>query len=336
MLDRQPQVSVIIPVYNGSKYIRAAVDSALAQDFKDFEIIVADDGSTDDTLSLLESYGNKIRVLKFEHKGISATRNAAIARSGGEYIALLDSDDLWEPKKLGLQVGYLDKHPDCALVYSYSSNFTNKDEGGVSVVMKIDLEGHCFKDMFLKGGLVNSTIMYRRSVFDAVGGYDENLVAMEDYELNLRIARTNTIGRVPQGLVRRRIHPDSFYSSGYDNQYIFQYPVYPKFLDDPSVEKEVGVSKSAFMRSFILKFIYKNIYDQRPEFIAAKLEDLKRYSTRDYLLARVLSRSKTVNKSVWRQLISNFDIWQADVERKAKLYKARREANFNAGAGRLG
>ena len=336
MSDERPKVSVIIPVYNGSTCIREAVDSALAQDFKNFEVVVADDGSTDDTASLLLSYGDKIRVLKFEHRGISATRNAAIAVSLGEYIALLDSDDLWEPEKLGLQVAYLNEHDDCGLVYSYSSNFTNKDEGAVSVIMKTDFEGLCFKDMFLKGGLVNSTIMYRRGVFDSVGGYDESIAAMEDYELNLRIAREHKIGRVPQRLTRRRIHPDSFYSSGYDNQYIFQYPVYTKFLDDPSVEKELGTSKSGFMRSFILKFIYKNIYDRRPEFIARKLDDLRKYSMRDYWMARVLSNLRIVNRAVWNPLIPHFDIWRADVERKAKLYKARREANFNAGAGRLG
>jgi glycosyltransferase involved in cell wall biosynthesis len=327
MITSSARVSVIIPTYNSAKYIAEALDSVFAQTYTNYEVIVADDGSTDNTVEVLQPYLDRITLLQLQHKGICATRNEAIRQSHGEFIALLDSDDIWEPTKLELQVAYLDQHPEFALVYAYSTNFTNEDEGSVALIKKLDFEGHIFKDLFIKSSFANSTIVMRRSVFDEMGGYDESLVAMEDYELNLRIAREYPIGRVPESLLRRRIHPDSFYSSGYDNQYTFQLPVYDKLMSDPEVQRIIGATKNDFMSSFVLKFIFKNLYDERPELIEEKLGDLERYSPEKTDIARQLVADSVVTAEAWRDLIPEFDVWYADVKHKAELYKARREKN---------
>lgn len=331
-----PRVSVIIPVYNGSQYLVEAVQSVLAQTYQDYEVIVADDGSAADSpRDVLKQFGDKIKLLEFPHRGICATRNEAIQNSHGELIALLDSDDVWLPSKLELQVAYLDEHPEYALVYSYSTNFTNESKDEVALVKKVDFEGDIFVDLFTKNSFANSTIIMRRSVFDEVGGYDESLRAMEDYELNLRIARKYKIGRVPESLLRRRIHPGSFYTSGYDNQYIYQLPVYDKLLSDPEVEKLIGIPKKEYMASFILKFIFKNVYDERPEFIDGKLEDLQRYTPEKAEKARELIAHNAAPEA-WRPLIIDFESWYEDVRHKAALFKARKQQNFNVGARRLG
>lgn len=332
MSPSHPRVSVIIPVYNGAAYVSEAIESVFSQTYHDYEIIVADDGSADNTLEVLKQFGDRIIVLALPHRGVCATRNEAIRQSHGEFIALLDADDIWEPRKLELQVAYLDQHPEFALVYAYSTNFTGNDEGNIVLVKKLDFEGDIFKDIFTKNSFANDTIVMRRSVFDEIGGYDESLTAMEDYELNLRIARKHQIGRVPQSLLRRRIHPGSFYSSGYDNQYIYQLPVYDKQMSDPDVERLIGKSKRDYMSSFILKFIFKNLFDERPEFIPQKLKDLETYDPAKAGLARQLVARHDVSLESWQPLVAEFDAWYADVKHKAELYKNRRTQNFNAGA----
>lgn len=170
MIIKHTRVSVIIPVDNSAKFVVEAIQSVQAQTYKDFEIIVADDGSTDTTAEVLATFGNAINILRLPHQGIYATRNEAIRHSGGEFIALIDSDDIWEPNKLQLQVAYMDNHPEFAVVYSYHVNFTEKSEGGVVLPKKLDFEGYIFKDLFTKNGFANSSIIMCRWVFDAVGG----------------------------------------------------------------------------------------------------------------------------------------------------------------------
>ena len=320
---QHPRVSVIIPVYNGASYINESLQSVFHQTYSDYEIIVADDRSTDNLLELLKPYEGRITILSFQHRGVSATRNEAIRRSHGEFIALLDADDIWVSDKLEAQIEYLDDHPEYGLVYAYSTNFTGKGDGDIALVKKIDFEGYIFKDIFTKACFYTGTIVMRRYVFDDIGGYDETLAAMEDYELNLRISQKYQIGRVPKSLLYRRIHPDSFYSSGYDNQYIYQLPVYDKLMTSPEVESEIGMSREDYMSGFILKFIFKNLFDNRREFIDQKLRDLESYSSEMAVAARKLVIQHAGDLDIWRPLIRDFDTWYADVKYKAILFNSR-------------
>src|SRR6202046_2218977 len=113
-----PLVSVIIPVYNGASTIDRALKSVFAQTFKGFEVVICDDGSTDDTPSVLAQWGEKIRVVRQVNRGLPAARNAAIAASGGELLALIDHDDEWLPQKLELAVAAMRADPGAALLYS--------------------------------------------------------------------------------------------------------------------------------------------------------------------------------------------------------------------------
>ncbi|HEU4391938.1 MAG TPA: glycosyltransferase family A protein, partial [Blastocatellia bacterium] len=107
-----PQVTVVIPAYNAAKYLIESVDSVLAQSFRDFEVIVVDDGSTDETPEILKSYRSEIRCIRTDNRGPSSARNLAIRESRGELIAFQDADDVWHPEKLSRQVALLEEHPE--------------------------------------------------------------------------------------------------------------------------------------------------------------------------------------------------------------------------------
>ena len=122
-----PLVSAIIPTYNGASYMAETIESVLAQDYTRIETIVADDGSTDDTLEILHRYGDRIRNLMLPHRGENAARNAAIGASTGDYIAFLDHDDLWLPDKISRQVAALQENPRAGLCHTGYQRF---DAGG--------------------------------------------------------------------------------------------------------------------------------------------------------------------------------------------------------------
>src|SRR4030067_1245470 len=121
-----PQISVIIPCFNSGKYLRECLDSVLSQTSQDFEVIVVDDGSTDDTPSIIKSYGSRVRLIRQDNKGPSSARNAGIKIAQGNYIAFQDADDVWLPRKLELQYRFLQENPPYLWVYSDMSTFNDK------------------------------------------------------------------------------------------------------------------------------------------------------------------------------------------------------------------
>ena len=121
-----PEISVIVPTYNYAHFIGDCLDSIFAQTYKDFEVIVIDDGSTDDTARVLEKYKGEIRYIYQENKGLPAARNTGIKAAQGEYLAFLDSDDLWLPEKLGEQVLFLRNEADMGIIFSDASAFNEK------------------------------------------------------------------------------------------------------------------------------------------------------------------------------------------------------------------
>ncbi len=122
-LSSKPLVSVIIPTYNRGWCLSEAIDSVLAQDFQDYELIVVDDGSTDNTREILNGYEHEIIVLQQANKGVSAARNRGIAEAGGQLIAFLDSDDVWLPRKLSRQVDFFKLNPEAVITQTRFPRF---------------------------------------------------------------------------------------------------------------------------------------------------------------------------------------------------------------------
>jgi glycosyltransferase involved in cell wall biosynthesis len=180
-------VSVIIPTYNRGWIIQEAIDSVLEQDFADIELIVVDDGSSDNTPEILRAYGSDIQVIRQSNRGVSAARNRGIQASAGRWIALLDSDDLWLPQKLARQVDFFSAHPD-AMICQTGEQWVRK---GVRVNPKArhrKFSGMIFEPSLELCLVSPSAAMIRKRLFSDVGLFDESLPACEDYDLWLRIS----------------------------------------------------------------------------------------------------------------------------------------------------
>lgn len=183
-----PKVSVIIPSYNRAKLVGRAIDSVLKQTFSDYEIIVVDDGSQDNTKDVLSAYDRKIKYIYQSNRGISGARNRGIKEAAGEYIAFLDSDDLWIPEKLAEQVKVLEANKKVGIVYSKLQMINDKGEHcGVKPKHK---SGKNFRELIEIGGdIPTSSVMTRRECFEKVGVFDESLQQMEDIDMWIRIAK---------------------------------------------------------------------------------------------------------------------------------------------------
>lgn len=202
-VQKTTTVSVIIPTYNRGWILREAVDSVLAQDYADYELIVVDDGSTDATASVLQMYADRIRILRQKNKGVSAARNTGIRAASGMLIAFLDSDDLWLPAKLGHQVAFFKQHPDAVACQTEETWVRN----GVRVNPKRrhrKPSGMIFEPSLELCLVSPSAVMIRRTLFDQVGLFDENLPACEDYDLWLRVSCRFPIHRLPTPLIVKR------------------------------------------------------------------------------------------------------------------------------------
>jgi len=180
-------VSVIIPTFNRAWALKAAVDSALAQDYEEIEIIVIDDGSTDTTQDLLGGYGNKIQVLTQQNSGVSAARNLGIKFSHGEFIALLDSDDAWEPDKISCQIDFFESHPD-ALICQTEEIWIRKGKRVNPKVKHQKPSGMIFEPSLHLCLVSPSAVMIRKKLFKLKGGFNEDFPVCEDYDLWLRIS----------------------------------------------------------------------------------------------------------------------------------------------------
>jgi glycosyltransferase involved in cell wall biosynthesis len=200
---KNPKVSVIIPTYNRGWILREAIDSVLAQDHRDYELIVVDDGSTDDTRQILGSYGRDIVVLQQPNRGVSGARNRGIAESRAPLVAFLDSDDLWLPQKLTRQVAFFQSKPDALICQTEETWLRN----GARVNPKKRHRkpaGQIFEPSLALCLVSPSAVMIRKPLFDAVGLFDERLPACEDYDLWLRISCRHPVFLIDEPLIIKR------------------------------------------------------------------------------------------------------------------------------------
>ena len=200
-------ISVIIPAYNHARYLAEAIDSVLAQTYAPLEIIVVDDGSTDDTPAVAASYGDRIRYIRQENAGVGAARNRGIAVARGEYLALLDSDDIWLPEKLEREIALFDADPQLGFVHCGVEKF---DESGQTSISMTGAEGWIATDLLrldreVIAALGSCPIVPKR-VAEEVGGYDARLPPSEDWDFCYRVALRYRAGFVPMVLVRYRLH----------------------------------------------------------------------------------------------------------------------------------
>jgi glycosyltransferase involved in cell wall biosynthesis len=211
-----PLVSVIIPTYNSADFIEEALESLFEQTFQDFEIIVIDDGSTDETAAILEKYGDRIVYLYQDNGGCASARNKGIRIARGKYIAFLDADDIWLPAKLEKQVLLFNKRESLGMVTTGSCSFDKKGIYGYSTRKREFLmHGNIARNIFLRSGVGTPTVMVRKEVFDNIGLFEERTKQGEkvflshgsDDNMWIRIASHYDIELIDEVLTRVRNHP---------------------------------------------------------------------------------------------------------------------------------
>ncbi len=204
-----PKVSVVIPTYNRGRYISSTIDSVLRQTFNDLEVIVVDDGSTDDTRDQLEKYNSRIKVIHQKNSERAFSRNTGVANSTGKYIAFLDSDDLWLEDKLEKQVEILDESPDTVLVFGQSQRINAENERIETAKRQTKGEsGNVFEKLLLRNFIVSATPLLRREGFETTSGFQTQYIPYEDWEFWLRFSLLGKFHFIPEPLAKYRIHPE--------------------------------------------------------------------------------------------------------------------------------
>ena len=216
------KVSVIIPTYNCAQYITEAVESVLNQTYKDFEIIVVDDGSTDNTKEVIKPYLNKIKYIYQQNSGPSAARNRGIKEAKGEYIAFLDADDIWLAQKLELQIKFMEKEKEVGLIFSDMILFNEKGIIKNSFLKeklffnKLSIKplsstekviyDNVFNALLQENFIPTNTVIVKKECFNKVGFFDKTLFSVEDRDMWLRIGLFYDIGFINFPLVLTRFH----------------------------------------------------------------------------------------------------------------------------------
>ena len=270
-------VSVIIPTYNCGKYIKDAIESVFSQTYKNFEIIVIDDGSTDDTENNINGYVDRITYFKQPHRGAASARNEGLKRAKGDFIAFLDADDVWEKEKLEKQIRYFEEHPEVGMVYTdlYRIDMrTNRMLHRWSEVFPVK-EGFLFKDLIERNFIQTSTTLIKKEVIECIGFFDETFKAYEDIDYWVRIAEKFKIGYIPEPLVKYRMF------SGTLSQKTFwmvegRLKVFEKHASKIEDEKwKRKVLADIYSEFMIAHYLFNDMKRAREYFYKAIKEDIK-------------------------------------------------------------
>jgi glycosyltransferase involved in cell wall biosynthesis len=242
-IDNSQLVSVIIPTYNRAHYIKECIISVLEQTYVNLEVLVIDDGSTDNTENIVNSIqDSRLRYIRQENKGRSHARNLALSMAHGKYITFLDSDDLYLPEKIELQVNYLKMHPNVAMVYTsaYCINHTGKKCIGK---YEAKISGYIYQQIafFTPVTITLPTVMTYKHVMDHVGGFDENMYRFEDTDMWRRISKYYRIDAMSEYTCKLRTHNDNSLLNQNPAQLIAAIDYYTKKImrDDKDIDLSI-------------------------------------------------------------------------------------------------
>jgi len=191
-MDHNPSISVVIATHNRSAFLRETLESILAQRFRDYEIILVDDGSTDDTRQMIASYGDKVRYFYQNNSGPAAARNLGVRNARGAWIAIQDSDDLATPDYLEILYGYAREHSDCGMVFANGAYLVGAEHDRETIIpavksRRLAEQGVGLADLFERSIVRLQAALISKPCYDAVGGHDESLRICMDLDLSFRL-----------------------------------------------------------------------------------------------------------------------------------------------------
>lgn len=281
--NNMPLVSAVIPTFNSRDYITDAIKSVLGQTYKNCEIIVIDDGSTDETVEVLKPLFSKIKYCSQGNGGQSTARNTGIRHATGEYIAFLDADDLWLQKKLEKQVAYMEKNKRVGMSFTdseifkkdgivYPSLFSHEKLLGSILPKQAGVVDACFRKLISKNFIRIGSVVIRRDCLEKSGLFDEALRNVPDLDFFLRIAMHYEIACIPEVLERRRLHDknisaDSLMTTrGYLAVLEKFKRLYPDYLASIGIDIDKIIAGSYFSAGYIL-FGRNKMKDSREHFL---------------------------------------------------------------------
>lgn len=212
-----PDVSVVIPVYNGARYLDEALESVFAQTFNDYEVICVDDGSTDSSSAVLRRYGHRLAVISQANTGQGGARNTGVRHATGTYVAFLDQDDRWYPHKLQLQVEVLQAEPDAVLAHCNSDRMDREGrllQVGATLAERDSAAASPLGRMLGEGLILPSAMLVRRHIFERAGGFDPELRGFEDFDLCARLRQYGRFVFLEEPGMCYRVHLDGFSQRG--------------------------------------------------------------------------------------------------------------------------
>ncbi|CAN5189729.1 hypothetical protein BH10PSE11_BH10PSE11_07990 [soil metagenome] len=263
-----PLVSVIMPFRNARQYLREAIDSVLRQTFKDFELLLIDDFSQDDSRSICESYAtadSRVRLLRNENAGIIGALNFGIAHARGELIARMDADDICEPERFALQVQELQRSPAIAILGSAAS-LINQRGDVIGELSYATAPSEIYHELLQRSCIIHPSAMMRTGVVRRAGGYRSAFIRCEDYDLWLRIAEPANIANLKEPLLRYRVHEEQVTWAGFEQRMLSELCAValakrrragqPDDIDDSSpidrdVLKELGITDEDVSRKIL-------------------------------------------------------------------------------------
>ena len=249
-VEQDPLVSVIIPNYNHAQYVGDAIWSVLTQEYRNFEIIVVDDGSTDNSREVIAQFGDKVQYIHQKNAGLSAARNTGIKASKGVLIGVLDADDMYESIFLSTLVAALQENPDADGVYC-GYQFVDHKNNLLPQIEARPVDHDKLYDALLDGNFfVPESIFLRRYVYDNVGLFDETLRACEDWDVWLRVTKKYKIVHSPNILTRHRILPGSM-STDPQRMLTYRLAVLKKHVGDEPVGNGSSVAHRAYGRAYL-------------------------------------------------------------------------------------
>jgi len=271
----KPLVSVVIPSYNMEAFTPLTVESVLAQDYPNIEIIVVDDGSTDGSVASLRRFGDRIRVLEQKNAGACAARNRGLAESKGEFIAFLDCDDLWERNKLSRCVEALMAEPAAVMVHSHAYWI---DAGG-NIFGPPSFpprpEGKVFAELARLNHVMNSTPLCRTEAVRALDGWDEAIFTTADWDMWLRLAQRGNITFLGEVLARTRVA--SFYNArNIDKtrrEWLYVLDKHRASLSDAAYAESLARMSFYVSRLYAANDDYKSAWKEAGEGLKAKPRD---------------------------------------------------------------
>jgi len=293
--SKSPETSVIISTYNYASFIQRALDSVFNQTYTNYEVIVIDDGSTDNTVQILQPYmdSGKLHYIYQQNKGPERARNTGIKVARGSWIAFLDADDIWQPQKLQVFHDFIKKNPE--LVWVYSNMEVLNPDGSLRFRWferkKLIGEGYIFNQLILECFIITSAVMVRQSALAEMGCFREDLDFGSDYRLWLDIAKKYPIGKIDQSLTFYQRHGENFSSNNrnkFEGSFIFYKDLYQSEGRQLALKDRLHLKRNLAEACFDLGYFeYKqgNRFQSRSPFLECLKYNPIRYHALLYWLA---------------------------------------------------